>query len=144
MLLPPGLPLPPPGMMGPGGPPPGGMMPPPGIGGPPPGLAGLMASMGQAGLPQPPGLPGKNPMDMIMPFLAGSGFQNILGSITKFMKIMSTTGERADKSVRVPMQGNAGPMDTMAAQQMLAQRAMPGPAALPPSGPANMPVRIGP
>lgn len=83
-------------------------------------------------------------MDMIMPFLAGSGFQNILGSITKFMKILTTTGERSDKSVRVPMQGNAGPMDTMAAQQLMAQRGMPGPGAMPPVGPANLPIRIGP
>lgn len=136
MPLPMGMPMPPPGMM-----PPPGLS---GMGGPPPGLAGLMASLGRGGLPEPPGLPGKNPMDQIMPFLAGSGFQNILGSITKFMKIMSTTGERAEKSVRVPMGANQSQMDQMAAQQMAARSAMPSPGGLPMAGPANLPVRIGP
>lgn len=145
MLLPPGVPMPPPGMMGAGGPPGLPMSPPgAGTGGPPPGIAALLSGLGRGALPQPPGAPGGNPMDKIMPFLAGSGFQNILGTITKFLKIMSTTGERADKSVRVPMQGNAGPMDQMAAQQMMARQAMPGPGAMPPSGPANLPMRIGP
>jgi hypothetical protein len=83
-------------------------------------------------------------MDKIMPFLAGSGFQNILGTITKFMKIMSTTGERADKSVRVPMAGNSGPMDDIAAQQMAARQMMPAPGGMPMAGPANLPVRLGP
>lgn len=127
--LPPGFPMPPPGA---------------GAGQPPPGIAAMLAGLGQGGLPQPPGMPGKNPMDQIMPFLAGSGFQNILGTITKFMKIMSTTGERSDKSVRVPMQGNVGEMDRMAAQQMMARQAMPSPGGMPPMGPANLPVRIGP
>lgn len=137
MPLPMGMPMPPPGMMRPPGPP--GM----GMGGPPPGMAGLMASLGRGSLPEPPGLPGKNPMDQIMPFLAGSGFQNILGSITKFMKIMSTTGERAEKSVRVPMGANQSQMDHAASQIMQAQQGMPTPGGMPMQGPANLPVRIG-
>lgn len=132
MMLPP---MPPPGM---GGPP---MMGPPGMGGPPPGMAGLLARMGQGSpLPQPPGPPGGSPMEQIMPFLAGSGFQNILAQITKFMKIMTTVGERSDKSVRVPMQGNAGPMDNAAAQMAQARAAMPPPGAMPPQGPAGLPM----
>jgi hypothetical protein len=83
-------------------------------------------------------------MDKVMSMAAGAGINTMLQTFTKFMKIMSTTGERADKSVRVPMQGNAGPMDQMAAQQMMARQAMPGPGAMPQSGPANLPMRIGP
>ena len=142
MMLPPGMPMPPPGMMGMGGPPgPPGMSP----GGPPPGgIASLVARLGQGGLPQPPSTPGGNPMDKVMSMAAGAGINTMLQTFTKFMKIMSTTGERSEKSVRVPMQGNAGPMDQMAAQQMMARQAMPGPGAMPPSGPANLPMRIGP
>ena|SRR3990167_8309801 len=129
-------PMMPPGM---GAPPMG----PSGMGGPPPGLAALLGGMGQGALPQPPGPPGGSPMDQLMPFLAGSGFQNILAQITKFMKIMTTVGERGDKSVRVPMQGNTGPLDNAAMQMAQARAAMPPPGAMPMSGPANLPIPIG-
>ena len=135
MMMPP--PMPPQGM--------GGLpMGPPGMGGgASPGMAALLARMGQgAPLPQPPGPPGGSPMDQIMPFLAGSGFQNILAQITKFMKIMTTVGERGDKSVRVPMQGNAGPMDQAAAQMAQARAAMPLPGAMPSQGPAGLPIGL--
>ena len=132
MMLPMGMPMPPP----PQAP---GM----GMGGPPPGLAAMLAGLGQGGLPQPPSAPGGNPMDKITTMAAGAGINTLLQTFTKFMKIMSTTGERSEKSVRVPMQGNQGPMDAAAQQMMMAQQGMPGPGAMPMNGPANLPVRIG-
>lgn len=145
MLPPMGLPMPPPGMMGVGAPP-GLPMPPPGMGmgGPPLGIATMLSGLGQGGLPQPPGAPGGNPMDKITTMAAGAGINALLQTFTKFMKIMSTTGERSDKSVRVPMGSNQGPMDNAVQQMMQARQGMPGPGALPMQGPANLPVRIGP
>lgn len=142
MFPPMGLPMgPPPGM-----PPPGMGMPPPGagMGGPPPGLLAMLSGLGQGGLPQPPGTPSANPMGKMADMAAGAGLNTLMATFTKLMKIMSTTGGRSEKSVRVPMAGNSGPMDEMASQQMAARQGMPGPGAMPLQGPANLPMRIGP
>lgn len=133
------MPLPmmgPPGMSGlPGMPP---ATPSPGGGNP---LLALLASMQGGGLPPPPASPPQNGgMDKLMPFMAGAGFQGILGQITKFLKIISTVGTREDKSTRVPMQGNIGQMDRTAMQMAQMRQGMPGPGVMPQQGPANLPM----
>ena len=97
--------------------------------------AGLMALLGGGG-----GAPGgQSPLSALMPMMAGIGLQQMLGQITKFLKTISTVGARGDKSTRVPMQGNVGPMDQMMMRQQMAQQ-MAGPQAMPAAGPAQLPM----
>ena len=123
-------------------PPMGGGTPPPGGGGgmPP---AGLLALLGGGGQGAPGAMPGgsASPLSALMPMLAGVGLQQMLAQITKFMKTISTVGTRGDKSTRVPMQANIGPMDQMAMRQQMAQQQMAqAPQAMPAAGPAQMPL----
>jgi len=122
---------PPPGMPPQGGPPPGG-----------PSLAALLPLLQQAQGPQAgPPMGGGRGLEGLMPFAAGIGFQSLLQNITKFIKTMTSVGARQEKPGRVPMQGAAGPMDQMAARQLMAQQQAPP---MPPQGPANIPLGMPP
>lgn len=104
-------------------------------------LSQLMAMMSQMG----DGLgAASGGMGQLTPFLAGIGAQNFLAQITKFLKTITTIGTRGDKSVRVPMQANVGPMDQMAMQRLRTQQAGPPPGAMPHPGPASLPIGMPP
>lgn len=120
------------GMMGGGPPGVGGPPPMPGGGGPPGGPSGMPGMP-----PRPPGPPpvpppgpgglasqGADPQktQMLMSMLAGIGMQNILSTLSKFMKTATTVGVRQEKPVRI-QDGMSGPGDQMASKGMPANTA---------------------
>lgn len=122
----PGMGGPSPGMppMGPGGGMPPGLpmpgRPPAPPGAPPaapPGGGNPITALGQMGGPAAAG--GNAQTSQLMSMLAGIGLQNMMQSLSKFMKTMTTVGTRQDKPVRVqPGQAGTSPSDGLAAQGM--------------------------
>lgn len=96
----------------------------------PMGMPGPQMPQPQARPPGPPAVPppqagglasmGGNPQQsqQLLSMLAGVGLQNILSTLSKFMKTASTVGMRQEKPVRIGPGGQAGPADMMAARGM--------------------------